>query len=234
MKTVRVKAVADRLGKHPATIFRWIKLGLDINSENSIQQFSSGKKRRQHPKTIREPKGVSEVEVSEVEHFESAAPDLNHIELGPVGRRGAAAALARLEEIEERAHARLMQAIEIGNPLQVKACQEFYLRSSETLRRLDIAIQIERRKLGETVSKQLVESVSTQISEWLRLAFNQFLIAESESLMDLNDLGEFKAHAIDHFRGILHATVKARLKTDPQIPPWAAAQVIEAWNVPVF
>jgi hypothetical protein len=79
-----------------------------------------------------------------------------------VGRRGAAAALARLEEIEERAHARLMQAIEIGNPLQVKACQEFYLRSSETLRRLDIAIQIERRKLGETVSKQLVESVSTQ------------------------------------------------------------------------
>ena len=36
--------------------------------------------------------------------------DLNQIELGPVGKRGAAAALARLEEIEERAHARLMRA----------------------------------------------------------------------------------------------------------------------------
>jgi hypothetical protein len=51
MKTVRVKAVADRLGKHPATIFRWIKLGLDINSENSIQQFSSGPAPETDPQT---------------------------------------------------------------------------------------------------------------------------------------------------------------------------------------
>jgi plasmid stabilization system protein ParE len=62
--------------------------------------------------------------------------DLNQIELALVGRRGAAAALQRLEEIEERAHARLMRAIEAGNPFQVKAAQEFYLRASETLRRL--------------------------------------------------------------------------------------------------
>ena len=44
------------------------------------------------------------------------------------------------------AHARLMRAIEIGNPFQIKAAQEFYLRSSETLRRLDLAVETERRK----------------------------------------------------------------------------------------
>jgi hypothetical protein len=45
-------------------------------------------------------------------------------ELGPIGRRGAAAALQRLEEIEERSHARLLQAIEKGDQFKTKAAEE--------------------------------------------------------------------------------------------------------------
>jgi predicted DNA-binding transcriptional regulator AlpA len=46
MKTLRVNQVADRLGKHPATIWRWVKRGyIDIDDENSIQQFLLGKRR---------------------------------------------------------------------------------------------------------------------------------------------------------------------------------------------
>jgi hypothetical protein len=160
-------------------------------------------------------------------------PDLNQIELGPVGKRGAAAALMRLEEIEERAHARLMRAIEAGNPFQVKAAQEFYLRSSETLRRLDLAVETERRTALEQIPMRQIEDISLQIATWLRLSFERFLNAESRGLMGIKDLGEFKFSAIERFKGLLHATVKASLKTDP-IPDWAAVKVIEAWNVPTL
>jgi hypothetical protein len=159
---------------------------------------------------------------------------LNAIELASIGKRGAAAALARLEAIEERAHARLMRAIDAGNPFQVKACQEFYLRASESLRRLDAAIETERRAAGEQIPLREIEAVAAQISTWLRLSFERFLNVDSPSLMSIKDLGEFRFSAIEAFRGILHTTVKASLRTDPPIPPWAASRVIEAWNVPTL
>jgi hypothetical protein len=138
-----------------------------------------------------------------------------------------------LEELEERSYVRLIRALEQGDPLTVKSAQEFYLRSSGTLRRLDLAVQFERRKSDEQVPKMLVENAARQISEWLRLGFTQFLSSESERLMGINDLGEFKAHCIDRFKGLLHTTVKASLKTNP-IPNWAAEKVVEAWNVPTL
>jgi hypothetical protein len=61
-------------------------------------------------------------------------------------------------------------------------------------------------------------------------SFEQFLSSESLGLMAKTDLGEFKFSAIEGFRGILHRTVKASLKTSP-MPDWAAAKVVEAWNV---
>jgi hypothetical protein len=128
----------------------------------------------------------------------------------------------------------LIQAIEGGNQFQIKAAQEFYLRSSETLRRLDLAVETERRKADEQLPMWQVEEVSLQIAIWLRTAFEQFLSAESPSLMAIADLGEFKFLAIEQFRGILQATVKASLRTNPPIPPWTAAKVIEAWGVPGF
>jgi len=228
MKTVRVKQVADRLGKHPATIWRWVARGCDIDDENSIQQFLLGK-RRQNPTSAE-----CAVDPQESQHEPEPQSDLNSIELAPVGKRGAAAALQRLEEIEERAHARLMRAIEAGNQFQIKSAQEFFLRASESLRKLDAAVEIERRKADEQVPKFLVEQIATLISAWLRIAFAQFLSAESPGLMGIKDLGEFKFSAIARFRGILHATVKASLRANPPIPPWATAKVIKAWNVPGF
>jgi hypothetical protein len=235
-----VNEVASRVGRHPATVWRAIRRGCDIRSEESIQEFLQGNKRRQHPNTVRnfntidtkpgKVPGVPGV-VSPAEIEPDLAPDLDQSKLAPVGRRGAAAALQRLEEIEERAHARLMRAIEAGNPFQVKAAQEFYLRASETLRRLDLAVEVERRTALEQIPLRQIEDVSRQISEWLRISFAQFLSAESPGLMGIKDLGEFKFSAIERFRGILHATVKASIRSDPPIPDWAAAQVIEAWNI---
>jgi hypothetical protein len=61
--------------------------------------------------------------------------------------------------------------------------------------------------------------------------FEQFFNSESPGLMAVAGLGEFKFSAIEQFREILHATVKASLRMNPPIPPWAATRVIEAWNV---
>jgi hypothetical protein len=85
-----------------------------------------------------------------------------------------------------------MRAIDMGNAFQIKAAQEFYLRSSETLRRLDLAVETERRKSDEQVPKELVEDLAWEISEWLRHGFTQFLASESERPMGINDLGEFQ------------------------------------------
>ena len=45
------------------------------------------------------------------------------------------------------------------------------MRSSETLRRLDLAVETERRKSDEQVPKILTEDFSRKISKWLRLSF---------------------------------------------------------------
>jgi hypothetical protein len=86
-----------------------------------------------------------------------------------------------------------MRAIEGGNQFQIKAAQEFYLRANETLRRLDLAVETERRKSDEQVAKALVEDFALEISKWLRLSFERFLSAESPGLMAIADLGEFSS-----------------------------------------
>jgi hypothetical protein len=119
------------------TIFRWRRQGCDINNPASIKEYLDGNKLRRNANLVR--KG-NQVDGSQTAPIGAATPDLNQIELGPIGKRGAAAALMRLEEIEERAFARLERAIERDNPFTIKRCQEFYLRSSEVLRRLDLAV----------------------------------------------------------------------------------------------
>jgi hypothetical protein len=128
----------------------------------------------------------------------------------------------------------LMRAIENGNQFQIRNAQEFYLRTTEILRRLDAAIETERRNSEEQVPKKQVESVALFLAEWLQIAFAQFLSSESRSLMGIKDLAEFKLYAIDRFGGIVFAAVKASRKTNSPIPIWAEAQVVEAWNVAAF
>src|ERR1700730_3821902 len=96
----QIKAVARQTKRSANTIRRWVRQGCNLNSAASIKQFSQGNQLRQHPNLIHRTR-----DVSPIEPLDSVIPDLNLIELPPAGPRGAAAALARLEEIEERAHA---------------------------------------------------------------------------------------------------------------------------------
>jgi len=129
------------------------------------------------------------------------------------------------------AHARLLAAIEKGNPFQIQEHQDFWLKCSETLRKLDLAVEMARRDAEEQVPKKLAELISLYISEWLRIAFAQFLTSEARSLMGIKEVGEFKAYAIERFKGILDLTVKSSLQTRSPIPAWAAKKVKEPWNI---
>src|ERR1700730_906339 len=100
-RSARVKAVAKLTGRSVGTIWRWARQGYDLNSPASINENLEGNEIRRNSNLSRK---------TTAESVGEATPDLNAIELGPIGKKGAAAALARLEIIEERAHARLLQA----------------------------------------------------------------------------------------------------------------------------
>jgi hypothetical protein len=233
--TEKVRQVAARLEKSERTIWRWLAAGLDPDNERSIRAFVEAKKlRRTNVEKRRERLAAASVSngsgsrASDREQFENLLSG----ELPPLGRRGAAAALERLEETEERAHARLLAAMQRGNAFQVQDFQDFWLKCSETLRKLDLAVEMARRDAEEQVPKRLAEELSLYIAEWLRIAFAQFLSSEARSLMGIKDVGEFKSYSIERFRGILDLTVKSSLQTRSPIPKWAADKMREAWDVP--
>jgi hypothetical protein len=136
-----------------------------------------------------------------------------------------------LEASEETAYRRLQVALERGDPFAVQAAQDFWLKCSETLRRLDLAVELARRDAEEQVPKRLACDVALAISDWLRIAFALFLSSETMALMGLKTPGEFKAYAFKRFVSILHLTVRNSLATRSPIPGWAAEKVKESWNV---
>lgn len=236
----KVKELAARIKKGERTIWRWLQQGLDITSEESVRQFVEGKRlRRTNFQRARErverafetAGTLNRLAKDGLQGLPNRFPSIGDKDLPPLGRRGAAAALQRLEVTEERAHARLVTAMERGNPSHIEALQDFWLKCSETLRKLDLAVEILRRDAEEQVPKRLAEELSLYIAEWLRIAFAQFLSCEARSLMGIRDVGEFKSYSIERFKGILDLTVKSSLQTRSPIPAWAAEKVKEAWNI---
>jgi hypothetical protein len=100
---------------------------------------------------------------------------LGNGELPPAGERGAAAALRRLETSEETAYRRLQVALEQGDPFAIQAAQDFWLKCSETLRRLDLAVELARRDSEEMIPKRLACDTALAIADWLRISFAVFL-----------------------------------------------------------
>jgi hypothetical protein len=110
----------------------------------------------------------------------------------------------------------------------------FWVRCVESLRKLDLAIEISRRDLEKQVSKKLACDVALYISDWLRISFALFLSSEVRPLMGIQDVGEWKHYAFERFRSVLHMTVRNSLRTQTPIPSWAASKVVESWNIPIL
>jgi hypothetical protein len=81
------------------------------------------------------------------------------------------------------------------------------------------------------VPLRVAQEAQTAAAEWMRIAFMQFLSSEGTALMGIRDFGEWKAYALERFKGILNLTVHAADETRSAIPAWAKVRIKEAWNV---
>jgi hypothetical protein len=230
---IEVSEYARKVGKTERTLWRWIKQGCNPRDPKSLREWQVRNQIRETPiERARKRRRDDESHKVPFSNGPQASCDLRgNGDLPPIGKKGAAAALKRLEASEERAHARLEAALARGNPVEVQACQEFWLRCSETLRRLDLAVEIARRQEETQVPLKLAEDTVTAATEWMRVSLMQFLSSEVLALMALKDVGEFKAYFVERFRGILNLTVMNSLRTRSPVPEWASRRIKEAWNV---
>jgi len=207
-----------------------MKQGCDLEDPESVNQFLKEKEMLKPPiQRLREraKSGANLHQISVNPVSETPNGELN----GTAGRRGAAAALERLEKQEEESHRRLERARAAGDPFQIQAAQEFWLKCSETLRRLDLAVEVARRSEEEQIPLKKAQAAVLFAAEWFRIAFMQFLSSEAKPLMGIKDVGEWKAYAFSRFKGILDLTVINAAKTNSAIPDWANDQIKTAWNV---
>ena len=225
---------SKRIGRSPRCLRYRIAEDCDLNNEASVEAFLQAKElRKTNVQKVRERRGGS----TQAARAQSQCAPQRRLEpvgngdLPPVGKKGAAAALERLEASEERAHARLEAALVHGNPIEIAPAQDFWLKCSETLRRLDLAVETARSEAETQVPLRVAQAAQTATAEWLRIAFMQFLSSEGQALMGIRDFGGWKIYSIERFRGILNLTVANADRTNSAIPDWAKSRIKTAWNV---
>src|ERR1700741_1937498 len=201
--------LSKQIGRSVRTLRRWRSQGCDLEDPESVAKFLREKEFLLPP--VKRLHGIGKPGPSLQQA--SPIPPQSNGELSPVGRRGAAAALERLESQEERAHARLELALKQGDAFQIQNAQEYWLKCSETLRRLDLAIEISRRSEEEQIAKRKAEEAVLFAAEWFRISFMQFLSSESTAILGIKEIGELKSYIVERFKGILHLTVKNAAKT---------------------
>jgi hypothetical protein len=232
----RIFDLSRQTGRSPPTLRRWARTGLDLDNPKALKAFLERMDSRKPPVDRAKNRSYSRVRNQPAQpQVPLERPSERSDEHGngevAVQKTGAAFALKRLELEESQAFARLQRALASGNQLGVEQCQLFWVRLVESLRKLDLSIELGRRDLEEMVPKRLACDVALAIADWLRISFAVFLSSEARPLMGIREVGEWKAYAIERFRSILHLTVHNSLSTNSPIPDWAAQKVKESWNV---
>jgi hypothetical protein len=235
---IEIAEYSRRIGKSVPTLWRWIRQGCDLRDPRSVREWQTRNEiRKTNIARARERRGKKSGDTDvgclggrQIKPQTGSEPVSNG-ELPPAGRKGAAAALERLECQEEEAHRRLVVALAHGNPAEIDAAQTFWLRCSETLRRLDLAVEVARRQEETQIPLKEAQDAITAASEWLRISVAVFLSSEIPALMGIKTVGEFKFYFMERFKDILDLTVKGADKTRSAIPDWAKERIKTAWNV---
>jgi hypothetical protein len=123
---VEIAEYSRKIGKSRSTLFKWIKEGCNLRDDKSVREWvtrntiretniSKARKRR------RDQAQKDPANAKYTSHTHSDPPGNGN--LPPAGRKGAAAALERLEASEEEAHRRLQAALSHGNPSEIAVCR---------------------------------------------------------------------------------------------------------------
>jgi hypothetical protein len=237
----RIFDLSRQTGRSPPTLRRWARTGLDLDDQAALKEFlermDSRKpafdrtRKRDFSRVRNRPAHQPQVPPERAKRPSERSDRRGNGETLAEGRKGAGAALERLEHEELQAHRRLQTALSNGNPIEIDAAQSFWLRCSEVLRRLDLAVETSRREAETQVPLRVAQEAQTAAAEWMRIAFMQFLSAEGRALQGIKDFGEWKHYAVDRFKGILNLTVLNADRTNIAIPDWAKERIKTAWNV---
>jgi len=223
-----------KIGRDWRTLQRWVARGCDLGNPKAVEKFlaeAERKKtnvRRYQEARGNQPKASADRTAKPQRRLE---PNGNG-ELPAPGRRGAGAALRRLEEQEERGYARLQLALSSGDPIAVDATQTYWLRVAEVLRRLDRELELSRRDQQEMISLKTAQDCVLFVSEWLRISLSTFLSAEGLTLAGgFKTIGELKSYFVSRFRGVMFLTLKNADRTMSPVLLWALERIKIAFNV---
>ena len=173
---IEVREYARKVGKTERTLWRWIKQGCNPRDPKSLRESQVRNQIRETPierarKRRRDQESHNVAFSAGPQTSCDSAGNGGNGHLPPIGKKGAAAALERLEASEERAHARLEAALPRGNPVEIAAAQDFWLKCSETLRRLDLAVEVARRQEETQVPLRVAQDAMTAATTGLRGRF---------------------------------------------------------------
>src|SRR5262249_32991502 len=203
-----------KIGRGWRTLQRWVARGCDLNDPASVQKFlAESERKKTNVRRYLEARGLTGVTlkarrrcvVRASGEFEASG---NVDTLPPVGPRGAGATLRRLEKEEEEGHRRLQQALESGDQFAIDACQTYWLRVAEVLRRLDRELELSRRSEEEQIPLKTAQDAVTFVNEWLRISITTFLSAEGLTLAaGFPTIGDLKVYFTERFRGVMFMTL---------------------------
>jgi len=133
-----VAACAKRINRSVPTVWRWIRAGCRIDDPRSIEAFQLEMERRKtNIRRSRERRGIAQGSSPTAQRGEPGAFEpLGNGDSAATGWRGAQHTLARLEREEQEAFIRLQTALQGSDRFQIDACQTYWLKVAETLRRV--------------------------------------------------------------------------------------------------
>jgi hypothetical protein len=152
-------------GKHPDTIRRWAKSGLNLSDTAAVLEWNKTHRNR------RSGKPAKRLSLNILNKL--PAPD----------ERGAVGALARLQRLEILFHERLDQEIRKGgDPAEVSAASADYTRLTESLRKYEKEVEMARRDLGHLIPKGDAVDAIRAAATWLRLTWMQWISSGLEDV----------------------------------------------------
>jgi len=221
----RIFDLSRQTGRSPPTLRRWARQGVDLDDPEALKEFlermdsrkpAFDRTKKRNFSRVRNRPVQNQLPSERAERHQDRSEPAGNGET-PVERTVAQFALKRLELEEAQAFAGLQRALAAGNQLEVEQCQLFWVRLVESLRKLDLSIEIARRDAEMQVPLKTAEN-AVLTAERLRIALAQFLSSETTALMAFKDGDEFRAYFIERFRGILDLAVKNADKTNSPIP----------------
>jgi hypothetical protein len=208
----RIKKIAGQADVELQTVRVWVREGLDVHDQAAVESCIERKRSRRKGKSLAQSAQSIPVSADDIcEELSTIDPDAI----------GAAANLKRLEAFESLLARRLELALASGDAPTIQTARQDYVTVSETLRKLDIAVDTYRRDAGELIARDEAAEAVRVLTEQLKIGFNLWLSSEVPALQAIDSPGKFVQHARRTYAFVFIENLKNTQKSRAAIPQWA-------------